>query len=170
MAPKIEKIVRLDPANAKPTAVPRKGAVHGVASATARVPSKKLRTGEWAASASAAIAGPDGWKVISKIPNRFIANTTSSVQIAAMKIGSWNWKPQPTEVPAARSPDDHGREREHRCEDAAEIRETVLDDAPALEVREVRDREHLQREDGQHARHQVQDQPTEEREQDRGRQ
>ena len=101
IAVKTATITSPELAKAKPTAVPRKGAVQGVASATASVPSKKLRDGG-AVPRDGPRSGPVGWSVISKAPKRFIAKTTRTVEIAARKIGFWSWKPQPTAEPAAR--------------------------------------------------------------------
>jgi hypothetical protein len=87
---------------AKPTAGPRKGAEHGVASTTASNPSKKLRR-VWLPVVPTFASEPVGAK-ISKTPNKFNAKTTRTAEMAATKIGSWNWKPHPMASPPARIP------------------------------------------------------------------
>ena len=101
MQRKIRTMVSAEPANAKPTAVPRKGAEQGVASTTANRPSRKLRRAPVVCSPRR--AAPPTSKLISNTPKRLSANATSTIAMADTKSGDWNWNPQPTWPPAART-------------------------------------------------------------------
>ena len=165
MARKIAKMTGASLAKAKPTAVPRKGAEHGVASTTASRPSKKERRAPTACAPSdarRAVSMP-----ISKTPKRFRANTTSTLATTATKSGSWNWKPQPTAVPALRSATTTAASAARLASNAGEVGESVRERFAPSSLREVGDGHGLEREHGQHARHQIEDQAAEQRQRDR---
>ena len=104
---------------------------------------------------------------ISNTPNRFSANPTSTRRSRASKRGSWNWKPQPTEVPAARSAITTAASASIVTSHARHVAERRARAPRAGSARELREREGLERQHRQHARHQVQDQAAHERERER---
>ena len=89
---------------ANPSAVPRKGAVQGVARAVARTPLKNAPAvpGFDASEPAASRARPPGFT--SNTPNRFKATRVTSTINTTTNCGLLNCMPQPARCPAAFTP------------------------------------------------------------------
>ena len=100
-ATKITSIVVADAAIAKPSAAPMKGAVHGDAMTTARMPEPKASSARFFDDQPVT---PDGasWPN-SKTPDRLSASTKNRIASALTTAGDCSWNPQPSCAPAARS-------------------------------------------------------------------
>ena len=87
--------------NAKPSAAPMNGAVHGEATATASTPVRKLSASGWRNRIE---ASPLGNTVAnSNRPARLSAINVNSTASTTTKPGDCNWKPQPICSPPARN-------------------------------------------------------------------
>src|SRR6266550_1618221 len=93
MARNMRRIVQPDWVKAKPSAVPRNGAVHGVARTVAKSPWKNDPASCWPlVEESKPRVTPCGSE-ISKTPNKLSANTRTMTLKARTKYGFVNWKP-----------------------------------------------------------------------------
>ncbi|MNN40253.1 hypothetical protein D3C81_1543200 [compost metagenome] len=81
--------------SATETAVPRNGAVHGVASSVAKAPWQKCPTRPLPPRVARNVETPDE-SLISNSPSRLALNPTITTTIAAINHGFWNWMPQPS--------------------------------------------------------------------------
>ena len=147
---------------AQAMAVAMKGAVHGVASTVVTTPLRNAPSGPSFAAADWTEPLPKKPGIgTSHTPSRLsaIANTTAA--IVTLNAVLPNWPPQERPIVAASKPssrntdDDAGREPEIEHERMRAALAGLLDEA-----------HHLEADDGQHARHQVEDQAADERQRD----
>src|SRR5512134_2223697 len=100
-AVKTLKAVAASAVNAKPSAAPMNGAVHGAAISTASMP---VRNQSNAGRRALQAASREGNRLPnSKTPDRFRASAKNSSASAATATGDWSWNPQPNSAPAERS-------------------------------------------------------------------
>ena len=111
---------------AKPTAVPRNGAEHGVASSVAKPPERKCPARPRTRLAPPPTLASHRGSPTSKNPHRLQANS-ATIRIMAMRNQDcWNWMPQPTAMPAALT---------HTSAPARSRNETTM---PAAEAKKLR--------------------------------
>ena len=148
----------------KPRAEPMKGAVQGVATTVASAPLQN----EAARPVRRAVRLPAAMSEVptSKTPKRFSPSRRKRPARKTTKAGDWSWKPQPTCSPAARSARSSPASAQKETSTPAVKAAPCRHGAPSL-ARVTDEAEHLQREHGQHARHEVQDEPAQEREAER---
>src|SRR5262249_29886108 len=90
MAMNTARMIDADCVNAKPSAVPRKGPVHGVASTVAKTPWKNEPSRSLRSLVESKLRVMDCGNEISKTPKRFSANTSTITLKARTKYGFVN--------------------------------------------------------------------------------
>ena len=140
------------------------GAVHGDAMTTASTPEPNASTVRFFA---VKFATPDGasWPN-SKTPDRLSASTKKSIASTVTTAGDCSWKPQPSCSPAARSAASRSPSATNVMTTPARERERLAAQRRLAVV--VRgEAQHLERQHGEHARHQVEDDAAQEGERNR---
>ncbi len=151
--------------SAKPSAAPMNGAVHGEAITTASTPDSAAFTTGLCAVHPAADDGTSDAN--SNAPDRLSASTKKSTARLVTTAGRLQLE-SPAELLARRAErEEHAREQHERRDDARAEREALEPQLVLVAVSGRRERERLDRQHREHARHQVQHDPAQEREHER---